>query len=113
MLRKWWKPLAFFAALLGIAILIEWPEIRGGDRDEDEQGERTSVVSTIATVEAAAPQQPAGKELTYNFDSDAAGELPAHFHSALTGHGADPQWVVQADASAPSKPNVLAQTFAD
>ena len=71
MLRKWWKPLAFFAVLLGIAIVIEWPEIRSGDRDEDEKGERASVASTIATVEAAAPQQAAGKELTYNFDSDA------------------------------------------
>ncbi len=113
MLRKWWKPLAFFAVLLGIAIVIEWPEIRSGDRDEDEKGERTSVASTIATVEAAAPQQAAGKELTYNFDSDASSQLPAHFHSALTGRGGQPQWVVQADASAPSKPNVLAQTSAD
>jgi hypothetical protein len=113
MLPRWWKPLAFFAVLLGIALVIEWPEIRGGNRDEAEQGERASAVSMLATVEAAAPQQAAGKELTYNFDSDATGTLPAQFHGALTGRGADPQWVVQADASAPSKPNVLAQTSAD
>jgi Domain of Unknown Function (DUF1080) len=113
MLRRWWKPLVFFAVILGIAILMEWPEIRGGDRDEDERSERASVASIVATVEAAAPQQAPGKELTYNFDSDATGKLPAHFHSALTGRGAEPQWVVQPDASAPSKPNVLAQTSAD
>src|SRR6266567_3766318 len=104
MLRRWWKPLMFFAVILGIAVLIEWPEIRGGDRDEDEQAEQAS---TPATMEAAAPQQATGKELTYNFDSDAAGTLPQHFHSALTGRGVQPRWVVQADASAPSKPNVL------
>jgi Domain of Unknown Function (DUF1080) len=113
MLRRWWKPLAFFAVILAIAIVIEWPEIRGRDRDEDEQGGRASFASTLATEEAAAPQQAAGKELTYNFDSDATGTLPAHFHAALTGRGAQPQWVVQADSSAPSKPNVLAQTSAD
>ncbi len=113
MLHRWWKPLLFFVVLLGIALVIEWPEIRGGDRDEDEQRERASAVSMIATVEAAAPQEAAGKELTYNFDSDATGQSPAHFHGALTGRGVQPQWVVQADASAPSKPNVLAQTSAD
>jgi cytochrome c oxidase assembly protein Cox11 len=110
MLRRWWKPLVFFAVILGIAILIEWPEIRGGTSDEDDRDDRAPVASMVATAEAAAPQQAAGKELTYNFDSDVKGKLPTHFHSALTGQGAQPQWVVQADASAPSKPNVLAQT---
>ncbi len=113
MLRRWWKPLVFFAVILGIAVLIEWPEIQGGDRDEDEQDERAPVASVIATAEAAAPQQAPGKELTYNFDSDATDKLPAHFHSALTGRGVQPHWVVRADTSAPSKPNVLAQTSAD
>jgi hypothetical protein len=113
MLRRWWKPLVFFAVILEIAILIEWPEIRGGARDEDERDERAPVASMVVTAEAAAPQQAAGKELPYHFDSDVTGKLPAHFHSALTGQGAQPQWVVQADASAPSKPNVLAQTSAD
>ena len=63
--------------------------------------------------ETPAPIQPAGKELVYNFDSDAVGKLPARFHEALTGQGAKAQWIVRADASAPSQPNVLAQTSAD
>jgi hypothetical protein len=113
MLRRWWKPLVFFAVILGIAILIEWPEIRHGDRDEDEQTAKTPASGTAAVVEAAAPQQTPGKELTYNFDSGVTGKLPAHFHSALTGGGIQPHWFVQVDASAPSQPNMLAQTSAD
>jgi hypothetical protein len=69
---------------------------------------------TNTTVpETSAPLQPAGKEFVYNFDGDAAGKLPAKFHDALTGQGAKGQWVVKADSTAPSQPNVLAQTSAD
>jgi hypothetical protein len=63
--------------------------------------------------EPPAPVQPAGKTLGYNFDSDSTGKLPAPFHSALTGQGTEGTWVVEQDASAPSKPNVLAQTSTD
>jgi hypothetical protein len=63
--------------------------------------------------ETPAPVQPAGREFLYNFDSDVVGKLPAKFHDALTGQGAKGQWVVQADPSAPSQPNVLAQTSTD
>ena len=55
----------------------------------------------------------AGKSVVYNFDNDAAGQLPAKFHEALTGQGAEAQWVVEADPSAPSQPNVLAQLSND
>src|SRR5688572_15259857 len=65
-----------------------------------------------ASAETAPVQEP-GKSFTYNFDSDAAGRLPAKFQSALTGSGASGEWAVTADASAPSQPNVLAQTSAD
>jgi hypothetical protein len=63
--------------------------------------------------ETPAPLQATGKEFVYNFDSDAVGKLPAKFHDALTGQGAKAQWIVKADPSAPSQPNVLAQTSAD
>lgn len=64
-------------------------------------------------AETPAPVQEPGKSFTYNFDQDPVGALPAKFHSALTGNGAPGQWAVTADTSAPSQPNVLAQTSAD
>ncbi len=63
--------------------------------------------------ETPAPQQSAGASFTYNFDSDAVGVMPAKFHSARTGKGAESKWVVMADPTAPSKPNVVAQTSTD
>ena len=54
-----------------------------------------------------------GQQLTYNFDSDPVGQLPAKFHSARIGQGSEGKWVVTADPSAPSKPNVVTQTSAD
>ena len=44
-----------------------------------------------------------------NFDSTAPGTLPAGWTSGVTGKGA-PRWSVEADPSAPSKPNVLKQS---
>src|SRR2546427_11935388 len=49
----------------------------------------------------------------WNFDGDADGKPPAGFAFARTGQGTDGQWVVKKDESAPSKPNVLAQTSQD
>jgi len=66
-----------------------------------------------AVTESPAPVQTTGQQLTYNFDSDTPGTIPKHFHAALTGGGPPPTWVVQADATAPSKPNVLTQTTSD
>lgn len=83
-----------------------------GDRDEDED-EKPGASLPAAAAEPPAPVVPAGKELIYNFDQDEAGKLPANFHSALTGGGPQPQWVVQSDQSAPSGRNVLAQTSRD
>ena len=45
---------------------------------------------------------------TFSFDSDTPGALPAGWRAGVTGRGS-PQWSVEADASAPSKPNVLKQ----
>src|SRR5713101_3863810 len=69
--------------------------------------------SYASQPEIAAPQQSAGASFTYNFDSDAVGAMPAKFHSARTGKGAEGKWVVMADLTAPSRPNVVAQTSAD
>lgn len=69
--------------------------------------------SASAPPETPAPLQSAGKSLSYSFDRDAEGQIPAHFHEALTGQGAKPQWLVKADPSAPSQPNVLAQLSND
>ena len=66
-----------------------------------------------APPETPAALQPAGKTFFYNFDADAVGQMPAKFHAALTGHGAKPEWAVNADATAPSQPNVLAQLSRD
>ncbi|HYV03173.1 MAG TPA: family 16 glycoside hydrolase [Blastocatellia bacterium] len=63
--------------------------------------------------ETPAAIQPAGAGFLYNFDDDVVAKLPAKFHDALTGQGAKGNWVVKPDPSAPSQPNVLAQTSAD
>jgi hypothetical protein len=73
---------------------------------------RATEPDTVAT-EIPAPVQEPGKSLFYNFDKDTIGQLPAKFHLALTGKGTPGVWVVKADSSAPSQPNVLAQTSSD
>src|SRR5256712_1786626 len=50
---------------------------------------------------------------TWNFDKDRPGKAPEGFTSALTGQGTVGQWVVTREATAPSAPNVLAQTSRD
>lgn len=46
---------------------------------------------------------------TINFDNDKPGGLPEGWKSGVTGRGS-PRWAVEADTTAPSKPNVLKQT---
>ncbi|MGH9427543.1 MAG: family 16 glycoside hydrolase [Terriglobia bacterium] len=50
---------------------------------------------------------------TWNFDKDKTQALPAGWLSQHTGQGAKGDWQVIADATAPSKPNVMAQLSAD
>ena len=45
---------------------------------------------------------------TENFDKAAVGALPADWKCGVTGRGS-PRWQVEADTTAPSKPNVLKQ----
>ncbi len=86
----------------------EKPE--AGEAEEGEEGPATP--AAVAT-EKAAPQQASGKQFEYNFDSDTAGQLPTKFHSAKTGGGVPEKWVVTTDPTAPSKPNLVAQTSTD
>ncbi len=46
---------------------------------------------------------------TINFDNDKAGTVPAGWSAGVTGRGT-PRWAVEADASAPSRLNVLKQS---
>ena len=50
---------------------------------------------------------------TVNFDSAAVGSVPAGWTVAMTHTGGAPKWEVLKDDSAPSQPNVLAQTSTD
>jgi len=81
------------------------------DNDEDEKANGQS--ASAAAVERSAPVEAAGQQLAYNFDSDLAGQLPNKFHSARTGQGSESKWATMADPTAPSKPNVVAQTSTD
>jgi hypothetical protein len=70
----------------------------------------TLTLALIAAMTTASAQT--GKR-TWSFDQDPAGKLPVNFTSALTGGGRIGQWAVTKEASAPSPPNVLAQTSTD
>ncbi|MEK7728711.1 MAG: hypothetical protein AAB354_09880, partial [candidate division KSB1 bacterium] len=50
---------------------------------------------------------------TFNFDHDETGKPPKGFSTALTGKGKIGNWIVMKDETAPSQPNVLAQTDMD
>ena len=59
------------------------------------------IMATLFSATAAAQ--------TAGFDTDPVGGLPAGWRAGVTGRGV-PKWTVEADASAPSKPNVLKQS---
>lgn len=107
--KNWILP-GLVVVVIVIGALI-WSATERGERDDDDE-ERTGKAMAVAPESAAATQK-GGSTLFYNFDSDATGQLPAKFHEALTGSGGAVKWVVQAEDSAPSKPNVLAQTSSD
>jgi hypothetical protein len=60
-------------------------------------------------------QQPAlrAQAKVWNFDKDAPQSLPKGWTSVLSGQGGKGKWVTLADPTAPSQPNVLAQTTKD
>ena len=83
------------------------------DSDQGEEGEEGPAIPAAVAAEKPAPLQAHGQQLVYNFDSDSAGQPPAKFHAARTGSGSESKWVVMSDPTAPSKPNVVAQTSTD
>lgn len=83
------------------------------DADEGEEGEEGPATPAAVAAEKPAPLQKSGTQFVYNFDTDTSGQLPAKFHSAKTGEGTQEKWSVTADPTAPSKPNVVAQTSTD
>jgi len=74
---------------------------------------RTFLLSVIATIILTTVAVAESGRHVWNFDRDAGGKMPVGFSSALTVEGASGQWAVIHDASAPSPPNVLAQTSTD
>ena len=68
------------------------------------------LVALAAVVAASAGEE---APIRFGFDSESANEAPRGFEFGRTGHGALGKWVVKAETSAPSAPNVLAQTDAD
>ncbi|HWO00545.1 MAG TPA: family 16 glycoside hydrolase [Blastocatellia bacterium] len=98
-------------SVLALLVLVVAACSKSGADDGDEDGSPRPENKVVP--EAPAPVQSAGKEFLYSFDTEAAGKIPARFHDALTGQGAKGQWVVKADPSAPSQPNVLAQISTD
>lgn len=78
---------------------------------------RSSVAQIIALAclwfVNALPARAQTGERVWNFDKDTAGKAPQGFSSALTGQGTIGEWTVMKEATAPSQPNVLAQTSQD
>ena len=68
-----------------------------------------AIMTKIIAGAAAAALATAAHAETVNFDADRAGAPPAGWTCGSTGGGA-PRWSVEADASAPSPPNVLKQS---
>lgn len=68
---------------------------------------------SAAPAEGAAPLQSSGQTMTFDFDKEKTGGMPVGFYAARTGQGTDGTWVVTADPTAFSKPNVVAQTSRD
>jgi hypothetical protein len=98
------KRILAILAVVGVLSVLIWALV---ESKEDRNP------SHVSQPENPAPRQSAGASFTYDFDGDAVGTIPAKFHSARSGKGAEGKWVVMADVSAPSKPNVVAQTSAD
>ncbi len=74
---------------------------------------RLTYLLTLTTTAFAPATFAQSGNRSWNFDQDVLGKLPANFTSALTGQGTIGHWEVMKDDSAPSPPNVLAQTSAD
>jgi hypothetical protein len=90
-------------------------ENEGSENEAENDGDEGAASRSSAngsSSELLAAAQP-GVALMLDFAGDALDQLPADFISARTGPGSDGTWVVLADTTAPSPPNVLAQTSTD
>ena len=100
--------------IVGIITLVLMPFVACNEKETPNVARGSGPAeANVVVPETPAPLQPVGKSFLYNFDHDAPDQVPAKFHSALTGEGAKGEWVVKADQSAPSQPNVLAQLSDD
>ncbi len=84
---------------------------KGENHKDEDKGAAAPTATTTSTQQQAA--LPPGKAATYNFDGASPGNMPSNFASARTGQGDMGSWAVLSDNTAPSKPNVLAQTSTD
>jgi len=83
-------------------------------REPAPTGERAPRAAVAMSAPPEPPTHPASdSNLSWGFDSDHAGGAPFHFSFGRTGSGRPGRWLVQADADAPSPPNVLAQLDTD
>ncbi len=76
---------------------------------------RFALMATLALALTAPMRNTSAQtgKRAWSFDQDRVGKMPPGFTSALTGQGTIGQWSVMKDDSAPSQPNVLAQTSTD
>lgn len=98
--------LTFILAALALAVAC-------GGRQRSSGRDEAGSAAAATRSESPSPVQAFGKPVVYNFDSDVAGKPPPRFQFARTGQGTEGTWVVLQDPTAPSKPNVLAQTSTD
>ena len=113
MRKSLWIVIAVAAVLVLGGLLFERNERTFSSGGEEGDSGEAGTDSYVAPTEAPAPLLAPGQSITHNFDNDSPGGVPAKFHSARTGQGTEGRWVVLADPTAPSKPNVIAQTSAD
>jgi hypothetical protein len=99
-------------AVAGQQAAVQKP-VEKPEADEGEEGEEGPATPAAVAAEKPVPQETSGKQFAYNFDSDTPRQLPEKFHGAKTGGGTQEKWVVTTDPTAPSKPNVVAQTSTD
>lgn len=76
------------------------------------QHHRTCVLALVLTLCLSVTSSFAESKI-WNFDKDKTQGLPPGWLSEHTGRGAKGNWQLLADPSAPSQPNVLAQTSAE
>ena len=99
---------AFFFMLSCVTACQRSPTPEAGKSDV-----KSAIAAAPANVPSERSRAPHSAGTTFSFDTDTAGGAPTGFVFGRTGGGRAGGWVVQADSSAPSAPNVLAQLDAD